>query len=267
MGESYTGVPALERAGQVLRLVLNAPVGLKASELYRCCRFPKASFYRLLQAMEKEGYLQYRPESGRYLAGPLFERAYRSRDEQHGLLRQAAQPVLERLAELSKETAKLNIISGGACYVLATAPGPQRIRITVDEGAAYPLHTGAAGKLLLAYAGDEAIRAYFGGKAAARYTPQTVTDEARFLQLAKGIRQQGFALDTGEFIEQIGAAACPVRLADGRVAAAISIAYPNVLFHEVQIERLVKLLRQETARLEEKLRLQGPAGTQKTGRE
>ena len=253
MGESYTGVPALERAAQVLEQVLHAPAGLAAKELYRSCGFPKASFYRLLQAMEQNGYLQQDPQSGRYFAGRLFRYAYRSRDEQLQQLRQAAQPGLERLAQHSGETAKLNVISGGSCYVLATAPGPQRIRITVDEGAAYPLHTGAAGKLLLAYAGEEAIRAYFGGKAAERYTPQTITDEARFLQIARGIRRQGFALDTGEFIEQIGAAACPVRLPDGQVAAALSIAYPNVLFHEVQIERLVSLWKGETARLEKEL--------------
>lgn len=253
MGQSYTGVPALERAAAVLEQVLRAPGGMAASELYHRCRFPKASFYRLLQAMEKGGYLEQDPESGKYFAGRLFLCAYRTRDEGLQRLRRAAQPSLERLAQRSGETAKLNVLSGGACYVLATAPGPQRIRITVDEGAAYPLHTGAAGKLLLAYAGDEAIRAYFGGKAAERYTPQTITDETRFLQIARGIRQQGFALDTGEFIEQIGAAACPVRLPGGQVAAAVSIAYPNVLFHEVRIEQLVELLKTETGRLEKEL--------------
>lgn len=260
MGESYTGVPALERAAQVLEQVLAAPAGLTARELYHRCQFPKASFYRLLQAMEKSGYLECQPGSGRYFAGGLFGRAYRSRDEQLQRLRQAAQPTLERLARQGRETAKLNVISGGACYVLAIAPGPQRIRITVDEGTAYPLHTGAAGKLLLAYAGDEAIRAYFGGRPAESYTPQTVTDETRFLQIAKGIRQQGFALDTGEFIEQIGAVACPVRLPGGQVAAAISIAYPNVLFHEVRIEQLVSLLKAETARLENELEARAQNG-------
>ena len=37
MGESYTGVPALERAAQVLEQVLHAPAGLAAKELYRSC--------------------------------------------------------------------------------------------------------------------------------------------------------------------------------------------------------------------------------------
>ena len=71
MGESYTGVPALERAAQVLEQVLHAPAGLAAKELYRSCGFPKASFYRLLQAMEQNGYLQQDPQSGRYFAGRL----------------------------------------------------------------------------------------------------------------------------------------------------------------------------------------------------
>ena len=119
MGESYTGVPALERAAQVLEQVLHAPAGLAAKELYRSCGFPKASFYRLLQAMEQNGYLQQDPQSGRYFAGRLFRCAYRSRDEQLQQLRQAAQPGLERLAQHSGETAKLNVISGGSCYVLA----------------------------------------------------------------------------------------------------------------------------------------------------
>ena len=240
----YAPVPALARATLVLKAVFESG-GLPAKELAHRCPCPKTTFYRLLAELVHSGYLCEDEQTKLYTPGPLFEQGFVNREEQQARLKGLAGPVLEQLALQSGQTVKLNIACGRACCVAALALGPQKIRITVDEGTRYPLHTGAAGKLLLAYQGQAAIHNYFKIPPEP-YTPLTVTDEARFQNIARDIRSQGYAFDAGEFIPQVGAVACPVRGAGGRVTAAVSIAYPQAIFRSERLPGLVALLRNAT---------------------
>ena len=64
---------------------------------------------------------------------------------------------------------------------------------------------------------------------------------------------RGYAFDTGEFIPQVGAVACPVRGAGGRVIAAVSIAYPQAIFRSERLPELVALLHSATQELSERM--------------
>lgn len=247
----YVPVPALARGGRILAAVLEKG-SASARELARQCPCPKTTFYRLLAELVHSGYLGLDPESGRYIPGPLFEGGFAAREEARVRLRELAAPVLEQLARDSGNTVKLNVASGRSCCVIALALGTQKIRILVDEGTRYPLHTGAAGKLLLAYQGEEAIRRYFQIRPE-RCTPLTVTDEARFQHIARDIRAQGYAFDAGEFTPQIGAVACPVRGPGGQVMAAVSIAYPQAILRSERLPELMALLREGTVRLSQRM--------------
>lgn len=245
----YAPVPALSRAALVLKAVFENG-GLPAKDIARRCPCPKTTFYRLLAELVHSGYLYEDEQTKLYTSGPLFEQGFAGREEQQARMKELAAPVLERLAQQSGQTVKLNIACGRACCVAALALGPQKIRITVDEGTRYPLHTGAAGKLLLAYQGQAAIHSYFETPPE-QCTPLTITDETRFQNIARDIRRQGYAFDTGEFIPQVGAVACPVRGAGGRVIAAVSIAYPQAIFRSERLPELVALLHSATQELSE----------------
>lgn len=247
MQAEYAPIPALERAAQVLQVVLESPSGLPAKHIAAACpAVPKTSFYRLLSALVASGFLMFDAQRSVYCAGELFTRAYESQDQRLQVLLRVAQPHLEQLAQAARETVKLNVLSRDMCCVMRTVPGPQRIRITVDEGTNYPLHTGAAGKILLAAQGAGAVHRYFAGPVK-RYTPHTLVTEQEFWQAMAVIEKQGYAVDPGEYIPEIGAVACPVYDAHGRVAAAVSIAYPNQLRGPAAVRQLAALLVAATA--------------------
>ena len=138
----YAPVPALSRAALVLKAVFENG-GLPAKDIARRCPCPKTTFYRLLAELVHSGYLYEDEQTKLYTPGPLFEQGFAGREEQQARMKELAAPVLERLAQQSGQTVKLNIACGRACCVAALALGPQKIRITVDEGTRYPLHTGA----------------------------------------------------------------------------------------------------------------------------
>ncbi len=248
----YAPIPALDRAGELLRLVLEHGA-LTARELLRLCGYPRTSFYRLLESMVANGFLNVDRDTGAYYPGDMLEASYTLLDRRVARLRRAARPVLERLAAETGQTAKLSLLSGGECYVAETALGPQSIKVVVDDGSVYPLHAGAASRLLLASQGPQAVHSYFQ-REVRRYTPRTIVDESTFLDAAERGREQGYAYDAGEFTPEISAVACPVTGEHGRTAAAVSLVFPTILFQARDIPALAGLLRQAAEEISRSLR-------------
>lgn len=85
-----------------------------------------------------------------------------------------------------------------------TAIGSQSIKVVVDGGSVYPLHAGAASRLLLAAQGPQAIHRYFQ-REVRRYTPRTIVEEKAFLAEAARVQERGYAYDPGEFTPEISA--------------------------------------------------------------
>ena len=62
-------VPALVRGLAILERIAKSRRGLTFAQLSRHFDFPKSSIHTLLLTLEREGYLDRDPESGRYLTG------------------------------------------------------------------------------------------------------------------------------------------------------------------------------------------------------
>lgn len=239
---AYAPMPALDRAGEVLRMVLERGA-MTARELSHLCGYPRTSFYRLMESMVANGFLGVDRRTGTYYPGDLFEESYTLLDQRLARLKRAARPALDRLAEETGQTAKLSLLAGGICYVAETAIGPQSIKVVVDGGSVYPLHAGAASRLLLAAQGPQAIHRYFQ-REVRRYTSRTIVEEEAFLVEAARVQERGYAYDPGEFTPEISAVACPVEGEHGQTEAAVSLVFPTILFHERDVPRLARLLRQ-----------------------
>src|SRR5687768_13611264 len=102
------GTQTIERAAQLLVLILLAerPSGLV--ELATAAGLPKSTASRLLGALERHGLVAQRGARGRFSAGPVLLRfAQRGLIDRH--LAELAQPHLHALAERSGETVNLAV--------------------------------------------------------------------------------------------------------------------------------------------------------------
>jgi len=99
------------------------------------------------------------------------------------------------------------------------------VRAYTTVGGRAPAYAVATGKALLAWQRPELIEAVATGLK--RHTATTLADRVLLgLELAR-IREQGFAVNLGEWRESVGGIAAPIRSADGRVDAAIGISGPR----------------------------------------
>jgi IclR family KDG regulon transcriptional repressor len=113
--------------------------------------------------------------------------------------------------------------------------------ITTEIGKRFPLHAGAASKILLAHLPEPEINRIVA-KGLPKYTPNTITKPERLKESLKTIARQGFAEDNEEYIEGIKALACPVFDAGSRVVAAVSIPYlATKSYQEKKKDLLVQL--------------------------
>lgn len=211
------------------------------TELSRRLGFNKTVTFRLVATLAQEGYLEQDPHTKRYRLGPqllvLGLTAARRSD-----IRQAARPVLERLADETGESSYLTVVRGRHSVCLDKVNGPQEIQLMMQVGGVYALHKGASNKVLLAYL-DPADYERYLRENASRLAEEGV-DRKRLEADLEAIRNRGYAYTTGEVTPQAFAVACPVFDGEARLAGAVSVAGPSYRLQKGRLAGLITKARE-----------------------
>lgn len=199
----------------------NGPRGV--SELARELDLTKSNVHRTLQTLASAGYVRPGTVAGTYECTlKLFEMA-------SGVIaridvRQTADPFMQQLARLTKETIHLSILDGADVIYLNKIESPHPVRAYSTIGGRAPAHCVASGKALLAWQSA----AYLGQlpeRLPAPTARSIATRDALLDEIGK-IRRQGFAVNNGEWREGVGGIAAIVFDVTGAPAAAIGISGP-----------------------------------------
>ncbi|MBV8914327.1 MAG: helix-turn-helix domain-containing protein, partial [Acetobacteraceae bacterium] len=158
-------VPVIDRMMEVLRLLERAQGRPTVRELAIGSGVPRSTVYRILNTLEAHGVVARAGSEGGYRLGSrllaLAARVPHGGEWQR--LAETAQPWLQRVAATTGETAKLSVLDAGAALCVAVAQGSGRYAVAASTGARFPLHAGAASKVLLAAmdaaAQEEVLRA------------------------------------------------------------------------------------------------------------
>ena len=209
----------------VLGLLEHRPAGVSIRDLCQALGQPRSTIYRILNTLERHAVVR-RTLAGNYVLGPrLLEFAAHVRIEGvHEDLARLAQPHLHRLSEETGEASKISVRYGDRVLAIAAAQSTHGYGLTPTVGQDFPLHAGAASKVLLAHVTAEELDTLLAAELS-KFTPSTITDPDDLRRELKSIRTQGWAEDRGEHGSSVHAFAAPVLDADGRVIAAVSIPF------------------------------------------
>jgi DNA-binding IclR family transcriptional regulator len=240
-------IPAIDRALEVLDILSRDP-GATISSLSEQLGIPRSTVYRIVNSLEAGG-VATRDQSNGYHLGPKLMRWGAAVPKGVDLV-DLAKSHLERLAREETVTAKLSVLDGDAALVVATAEGRGRYTISTQVGSRFPLHAGAASKVLLAYA-DAALQDRILAGELVAATENTVTDPKVIRALLAQVAAEGYATDHSEFVPGINAVAAPVFGPDGHCIGAISVPYiaaeglkKEAAWREVVVETAKTLTRQ-----------------------
>ncbi len=224
---SATKVDALERALDLLEALADGEKAHSLKDLADATGLYKSRILRFSSTLIARGYMR-RDDDGRYHLGPTvwrlgahFRRSFDLGDH--------IRPLLARIVEDVNESAAFYVRDGDETRVcLFRRESTHAIRHHVEEGQRLPLALGVAGRVLLAFEGEEGA-------------------------LYDQIRADGFMNALGERDRDTASIAVPVFSAPGRVAGCLSIAGLNSRFDEPARAHAVDVLIRARAELEAQL--------------
>jgi DNA-binding IclR family transcriptional regulator len=144
------------------------------------------------------------------------------------LLRRAMQVPLDRLRDLTGETANLSVRVGSFARIVAAAESAQALHVGNQVGTLLPAHLSAAGKAELACLPREEVIALLSS--APETADASPIDATTVLAELKTVRARGYAVNDGKAEPGISAVGVPLRSQTGEVVGAVSIAVPSFRF-------------------------------------
>lgn len=238
-GSQASGTQAIDRAAEMLALVVRSPDPLTFATLQERTGLAKSTTSRLLHALERHQLIR-RGGDGAFRPGQLFTH-YAAVYDLAGELIDTAGPLLERLSELTGETVNMAILRGRAAVQVAQLPTTYPIEINwVGQHA--PPHCSADGKVYLAHG-----RLPLPTGRLVRRTPRTITRRVDLAAELAEIRRRGYAVTVEELQPDLVAAAAPLRSETGDVLATVSVSAVDGHLDERRAHELGRLLCAEIA--------------------
>ncbi|RVW00395.1 IclR family transcriptional regulator [Rhodococcus spongiicola] len=224
METSTGGTVATARAAEVLLEFGRSASALGVSEIARSTGLSKAVTHRILTTFVECGLLLYDTATRRYLLGPAAA-TLGARAIDVSPLRRAAQDALLDLQRATGETATVSArVPGGRVY-LDQVESDREIKMTVELGRRFDLHTGSSGRIILAFLPlqqQEDVLAQPLG----RLTSTTIIEPDLLRDTLREAREHGVCRSVGERQEGAGSIAAPVFGADGTVVGSVSVCGP-----------------------------------------
>jgi IclR family transcriptional regulator, acetate operon repressor len=220
-----TGPRSLTRLLGLFDVLAKSKDGMSLAELNQALQSPKSSLLNLLRPLVIDGFLAC--ENGRYRLGPsIFRLAANIMSVWN--FSSTMRPYLEELAESSGESVYVGVLDtvGSVITYVDTIESAKAVRFSVPVGAARPLYSTAAGRVLLAFGDEDWVDNYLRNTKISAYTPYTVTSRKALREELEKIRKTRISVSMGETFPESGAIAAPIFGADGKLIAAIAIGAP-----------------------------------------
>ena len=241
------GTQAIDRAAQLLTLVLDSAEPLGVGDLATAAELPKSTASRLVSSLERHGLVRRNGARGKVQAGPAILRfAHRGVVERN--LVELAQEPLEALGAQTGETINLAVPGARGVEHLAQVDSIHFLGTGQWVGRTVDYHTTAVGKVLVAYGAAELPPGRLRRVAAG-----TVVDRAALATEFERVRADAFALAVDELEPGLTAMAAPVHGPTGDVIAALAISGPTLRLPPERVAELKPVLTKEAALLSARL--------------
>jgi len=225
---------------RVLELLTARDGAMGVSELATELNVGRSNVHRLLQALVEMGYAVNEGGRGSYRASlkvwELGAQALHKLD-----FREATAPAMRELLTRSNETVHLSVLSGDEVVYIDKLDSPEPVRAYSVVGGRAPAYCVATGKVLLAWQEAQPTDLLTVRKLQV-FTTSTIGDTAQLASELARVRQQGYAINRGEWRASVWGIAAPVLIGSGRVVAAMGISGPAARIRARGVRRLTSLV-------------------------
>jgi IclR family KDG regulon transcriptional repressor len=236
-----SGSQSLERGLDILEMIEAESGDIGVRELARRLGLSPTIVQRLVSSLAVRGYIEKNLETSRYRLGhrSMILGASGERGVDYAA---TARRELDRLAHEHHLNGFVAVLRGGRAIYLLAVQAESPVAIRVSLGSEMPLHSTAAGKVLLASLDDGEARKRLGHRKLAAITPHTITDPAALIASLAKVRRQGYATVVEENIPGVLSVGAPITDRGGHVVAALSVAFPKYLESGLTLQGSIPLV-------------------------
>lgn len=250
--EKENPASSLENALRLLNLFSIDEPEWGITELAEELGIANSTVHRLLNTLLAEGFVAKDPRTRTYRLGSsvlALGHLVQSRLK----LGQIAYPALQRLVQMSNETAHIGILKEYSIIYLTKVDCSHPVRLLSHVGRRNDAHCTSTGQVLLAYLPPARQEDYLKRGPFRAYTRKTITEPDKLRHLLAKIKQQGYAVSLEELHEGVNSIAAPVTNAAGEVIAAVNLAGPAQRMNSAAMPRLVKLVKEAAEEVSRRL--------------
>lgn len=251
MSEDKQTVRAVDRALHILKSFTFEKRQMSLSEICKISELPKTTVFRLLTALEEQGFVVKDNLTQNYKLGALLFRlgSIVSSDLE---IKKISLPILEELAEKTKETLNINVVQNDVRVCVVKVEGSHDLRQFIEIGRDLPLHKGASGKVLLAYLPKEKQE-----QIVESLKDDLGKSKKDFIAELDKIRKAGFAASIDERVLGAAAVSAPIFDCMGNLVGGLTISGASVRFTEKRVKELIELAVEASGRISKALGYEG----------
>jgi IclR family KDG regulon transcriptional repressor len=208
-------VQVIERATDILEILTEGAATL--TEIASRTGLPKGTAFRILSSLGYGDRVLKDPLTNRYVLGPGTWRLAQVASDALPSVALIAGPELTALWQATGETVTLNMRIGLERVCIAELRSPHPLLHTAGVGSRIPLHIGASGRVILAFAEADERERILDRLTYEALTAATVSGREQLVEELDLVRQRGWAMSMGERIPGAAGVSVPVRDASGLV--------------------------------------------------
>ena len=230
-------IQSVAKAIKLLDILTETPAALTLAELSTKTGWPKSTVHGLLSTMRESSVIA-QDDEGRYMLGiRLFE--YGCTLSSSWTILETAKPYIQHISYHTGEAVFLSILDRGEIITLDRADNRTGLQTSAEMGCRLPIHCTSQGKLFLAYMNEQEQQNILKRTELREYTNHTITSLPALLKEFEQIRQQGYAIENGEYKKGLRSVAAPIFDHDRKVRYAIGIIG---MFRQIESEQFVRAI-------------------------
>ncbi|MDO6516974.1 IclR family transcriptional regulator [Zobellia uliginosa] len=223
--KSTYNVPNLERGLSIIELLATRTKGMTLAEIIETLSITKSSAFRIVSTLIFKNYLQKNETTKKItLSRKMLTLGISSMNEQS--IVEHSIDVMRALRDELKESVMLGVLLGSTGTILEQVPSSYPVKLFVEPGTQFHLHTSVGGKCILAHIPPEEAEMALKGKPLTKFTENTITSKKQFKSVLKEVKEKGYAVDNSEDIEGINCVGAPIFNEYGYPVAALWITAP-----------------------------------------
>lgn len=221
------------------------------SEIANHIGVSKSTACRLIQTLESEGFIYQDTQYNSYRLGSSILSLSNTVIDQLAILKETTH-FLKQLTKQTGESSHIAILENTNIIYLKKEDSQHRVQLLSHIGRRNPAHCTASGQAILAFIKPSTIEKLFE-RSLEQATQYSIASLPMLQEKLATIREQGYSISKGEFLENIVSVGAPVYNKKNQVFAAISVAGPkkrilpnlqkivdNVLFTSENITKYVQ---------------------------